>query len=151
MQKGFHHVAFACRDPEATRHFYEDLLGFALTHTELEGDDKARMKHLFLMWAMAVRWPFFIWRGPAFQARIQRTFQPAWDCLFGLITSPLRPTRTENSRFWQRSAMRALSRSWRSITTGVRVFTTSTRTASWSSFVKIRRASCRIALRPWRC
>ena len=26
MQKGFHHVAFACRDPEATRHFYEDLL-----------------------------------------------------------------------------------------------------------------------------
>jgi len=29
MQQGFHHVAFACRDPEATRHFYEDLLGFA--------------------------------------------------------------------------------------------------------------------------
>ena len=24
---GFHHVAFACRDVEATRHFYEDLLG----------------------------------------------------------------------------------------------------------------------------
>ena len=47
MQKGFHHVAFACRDPEATRHFYENLLGFALTDTEVEGDDKARMKHLF--------------------------------------------------------------------------------------------------------
>ena len=33
---GFHHVAFACRDTEATRHFYEDLLGFPLVHTEVQ-------------------------------------------------------------------------------------------------------------------
>ena len=32
---GLHHVAYACRDAEATRHFYEDLLGFDLVHTEL--------------------------------------------------------------------------------------------------------------------
>ncbi len=33
--QGFHHVAYACRDLEATRHFYEDLMGFALLHTEV--------------------------------------------------------------------------------------------------------------------
>jgi glyoxylase I family protein len=35
MTAGFHHVAYACRDLEATRHFYEDLMGFPLLHTEL--------------------------------------------------------------------------------------------------------------------
>lgn len=30
-----HHVAYACRDCEETRHFYEDLLGFSLVHTEV--------------------------------------------------------------------------------------------------------------------
>ena len=66
MQKGFHHVAFACRDPEATRHFYEDLLGFALTHTELEGDDKARMKHLFFDVGDGSSMAFFYLEGPGF-------------------------------------------------------------------------------------
>ena len=54
-QKGFHHVAYACRDVEATRHFYEDLLGFPLVHTETEAFDpppgidapKGFMRHLF--------------------------------------------------------------------------------------------------------
>ena len=51
-EKGFHHVAYACKDVEATRHFYEDLMGFPLIH--LEGaafDDPKRgsgyMRHLF--------------------------------------------------------------------------------------------------------
>ena len=66
MQQGFHHVAFACRDPEATRHFYEDLLGFALTHTELEGDDKARMKHLFFDVGDGSSMAFFYLEGPGF-------------------------------------------------------------------------------------
>ena len=34
--QGFHHVAYACRDIEATHHFYEDLMGFELVHTEVE-------------------------------------------------------------------------------------------------------------------
>ena len=33
---GLHHVAYACRDIDATHHFYEDLMGFPLVHTELE-------------------------------------------------------------------------------------------------------------------
>ncbi|MEI7991352.1 MAG: VOC family protein [Actinomycetota bacterium] len=50
--KGFHHVAYACRDAEVTRHFYEDLMGFPLIHTEGAAfDDSGRgsgfMRHLF--------------------------------------------------------------------------------------------------------
>ncbi len=46
---GFHHVAYACRDPEATRHFYEDLLGFPLVHTEVvaTGEGEGYFRHLF--------------------------------------------------------------------------------------------------------
>ncbi|MEO5725340.1 MAG: VOC family protein [Ilumatobacteraceae bacterium] len=33
---GLHHVAYACKDIEATHHFYEDLMGFQLVHTEVE-------------------------------------------------------------------------------------------------------------------
>lgn len=34
-RSAIHHVAYACRDCEETRHFYEDLLGFPLVHTEV--------------------------------------------------------------------------------------------------------------------
>lgn len=44
---GFHHVAFACKDLEATRHFYEDLLGFPLVHTEVQGRNDNYMRHIF--------------------------------------------------------------------------------------------------------
>ena len=44
---GFHHVAFACKDIEATRHFYEDLLGFPLVHTEIAGTANNFMRHIF--------------------------------------------------------------------------------------------------------
>ena len=44
---GFHHVAFACSDIEATRHFYEDLMGFPLVHTEMAGSQEAFMRHIF--------------------------------------------------------------------------------------------------------
>lgn len=33
---GLHHVAYACRDIDATHHFYEDLMGLPLVHTEVE-------------------------------------------------------------------------------------------------------------------
>lgn len=42
-----HHVAFACRDPEATRHFYEDLFGFPLVHTEVAPVGDGFMRHFF--------------------------------------------------------------------------------------------------------
>ena len=50
--KGFHHVAYACRDTEATRHFYEDLMGFPFIHVEAAAfEDPSRgagyMRHLF--------------------------------------------------------------------------------------------------------
>ena len=47
---GFHHVAYACRDAEATRHFYEDLLGMPLLHTEVKADEGPGggfFRHLF--------------------------------------------------------------------------------------------------------
>ena len=42
-----HHVAYACKDPEQTRHFYEDLMGFPLVHTEVAPVDEGFMRHLF--------------------------------------------------------------------------------------------------------
>jgi len=47
---GLHHVAYACKDPEATRHFYEDLCGFPLVHTEVTRipDTESFFRHLIL-------------------------------------------------------------------------------------------------------
>ncbi|MEI2640697.1 MAG: VOC family protein [Microthrixaceae bacterium] len=42
-----HHVAYVCRDPEETRHFYEDLMGFPLVHTELAPVEDGFMRHFF--------------------------------------------------------------------------------------------------------
>lgn len=47
MSAGFHHVAFACRDPEATHRFYSEVLGFPLEHTELSQFDKGWFRHVF--------------------------------------------------------------------------------------------------------
>lgn len=44
---GVHHVAYATRDVEATRHFYEDLFGFELVHTEVQRHGDAQVRHLF--------------------------------------------------------------------------------------------------------
>jgi catechol 2,3-dioxygenase-like lactoylglutathione lyase family enzyme len=46
---GFHHIAYACRDAEETRHFYEDLMGFPLVHTELSppSPEGGFLRHLF--------------------------------------------------------------------------------------------------------
>ena len=42
-----HHVAYATRDVEATTHFYEDLMGFPLVHTELQSMDDSWVRHVF--------------------------------------------------------------------------------------------------------
>lgn len=44
---GLHHVAYACRDIEATHHFYEDLMGFRLVHTEVEEIEDGFFRHVF--------------------------------------------------------------------------------------------------------
>jgi len=46
---GLHHVAYACKNGEETRHFYEDLLGFPLVHTEVTRipDTDSWFRHLF--------------------------------------------------------------------------------------------------------
>ena len=44
---GFHHVAYACRDAEATRHFYADLMGMPLVHTEVKHEGDGFFRHLF--------------------------------------------------------------------------------------------------------
>ena len=63
MTKGFHHVAFACRDPEQTRHFYEELLGFPLIHTESATDERGEMKHLFFDLGDGSSMAFFYLKG----------------------------------------------------------------------------------------
>lgn len=46
--QGLHHVAYACRDIEETHHFYEDLMGFTLVHTEVETfEDGGYFRHVF--------------------------------------------------------------------------------------------------------
>lgn len=44
---GVHHVVYATRDVAATRHFYEDLMGFDLSHAEVQEHGEARVRHLF--------------------------------------------------------------------------------------------------------
>jgi catechol 2,3-dioxygenase-like lactoylglutathione lyase family enzyme len=44
---GYHHVAFACRDIDQTVKFYDDLLGFPLVHTEIQGKQEHFMRHIF--------------------------------------------------------------------------------------------------------
>lgn len=48
-RSGVHLVAYACRDREATRHFYEDLFGFPLVHMEVTTvpDRESFFRHLF--------------------------------------------------------------------------------------------------------
>ena len=45
--KGFHHVVYECRNSEETRHFYEDLLGMPLVHTEVKNAPDGFFRHLF--------------------------------------------------------------------------------------------------------
>jgi catechol 2,3-dioxygenase-like lactoylglutathione lyase family enzyme len=42
-----HHVAYATRDVEATTHFYEDLMGFPLVHTEVQAMGESWLRHVF--------------------------------------------------------------------------------------------------------
>lgn len=43
-----HHVAYACRDVEQTRHFYEDLMGMPLVLTEVsEAPNGGYLRHVF--------------------------------------------------------------------------------------------------------
>lgn len=42
-----HHVAYATRDVEATTHFYEDLMGFPLVHTEITAHGTTWIRHVF--------------------------------------------------------------------------------------------------------
>jgi len=42
-----HHVAYATRDVGATTHFYEDLMGFPLVHTELQAMGESWIRHVF--------------------------------------------------------------------------------------------------------
>lgn len=44
---GFHHVVYACKDVDATHHFYEDLMGFRLIHTEIKQIGEGFFRHFF--------------------------------------------------------------------------------------------------------
>jgi catechol 2,3-dioxygenase-like lactoylglutathione lyase family enzyme len=61
--KGFHHVAFACRDLEATVGFYDGLLGFPLVHTEVQGNTEHFMRHIFFELGDGSSLAFFFLNG----------------------------------------------------------------------------------------
>ncbi len=42
-----HHVAYATRDVDATTHFYEELMGFPLVHTEVQALGESWIRHVF--------------------------------------------------------------------------------------------------------
>ncbi|HYN34141.1 MAG TPA: VOC family protein, partial [Ilumatobacteraceae bacterium] len=42
-----HHVAYATRDVDATTHFYENLMGFPLVHTEITALGESWIRHVF--------------------------------------------------------------------------------------------------------
>lgn len=42
-----HHLAFACRDAEATHAFYTEIMGFALVHAEVTRVRDGYLKHFF--------------------------------------------------------------------------------------------------------
>jgi catechol 2,3-dioxygenase-like lactoylglutathione lyase family enzyme len=47
---GYHHLAFACRDVDATYQFYNDLLGFPLAYTDIQHlrkDGTGLVRHFF--------------------------------------------------------------------------------------------------------
>ena len=44
---GLHHLALVCRDVEATHHFYQDLLGLQLVHTEQHEYKSGHFRHFF--------------------------------------------------------------------------------------------------------
>ena len=56
---GVHHVVYATRDVEATRHFYEDLMGFPLSHAEVQEHGEARVRHLFFDCGAGASMAFF--------------------------------------------------------------------------------------------
>lgn len=43
---GIHHVAYATKDLSATVHFYEDLFGFPLVHTEVDRQESEHGVHM---------------------------------------------------------------------------------------------------------
>lgn len=47
VERGIHHVAYACRDLEATNRFYEELMGFPLVHTEINRVGEGFFRHVF--------------------------------------------------------------------------------------------------------
>jgi catechol 2,3-dioxygenase-like lactoylglutathione lyase family enzyme len=59
---GFHHVAFACKDLEATVAFYERL-GFPLVHTEVQGVETNFIKHIFFDLGDGSSLAFFYLKG----------------------------------------------------------------------------------------
>ncbi len=68
---GFHHVAFACKDVEETRHFYEDLMGFPLVHTEMAGNADGFMRHIFFGLGDGSCLAFFHLNGKAAPAEVR--------------------------------------------------------------------------------
>jgi len=47
LPPALHHVAFACRDVEATHRFYGEVLGLRLVNTELGRGETGWLRHLF--------------------------------------------------------------------------------------------------------
>lgn len=64
-----HHHAFVCRDQEATRRFYEDIIGLPLTATWCEEEEFGAYCHTFFELADGSSLAFFQFADPAMTER----------------------------------------------------------------------------------
>lgn len=63
MKAGFHHVAFACRDLDATHRFYTEVLELPLVHTELTKFGEGWFRHVFYDLGQGAALAFFDLHG----------------------------------------------------------------------------------------
>jgi catechol 2,3-dioxygenase-like lactoylglutathione lyase family enzyme len=95
-----HHVALACRDPEATHRFYGELLGFELVHTEIQKHRGGVVRHFFYDLGDGSSIAFFELRGAGEPAALKTAIStdlglPAWVNHLALRVDPERRAAIE--------------------------------------------------------
>ncbi len=92
---GFHHVAYACRDIHENHHFYGDLLGLELVHTEVAPLGDGFFRHVFYDTGDGSCIAFFDLHGVGEQDRENTAVStglgfPVWTNHFAFRSDPAR-------------------------------------------------------------
>ena len=96
IPKRLHHNAYVTRDQEATRHFYEDIIGMPLVATWCESDELfgavRTYCHTFFAMGDGGRWP-----SSSLPIRPRRSCSGRKCPSLPVITSPFRPPLSSGS------------------------------------------------------